>query len=460
MAKIIDPDNLSLTLGVQSSEEVVISTANRTIELTDAGTSTLDNDGVTGQCLYSFLKEEWRTDSTLSKYPFPMVSVTEESFEFVDGWKPKDETTVKFLRDCGFAIKNTSGVIVRKDMGIISLGAFAEATDQAYFQQEDGGDPTDTHIAGEMNECIQIYGDADNGNFDYTDFFNVLLREQAKTYRNYDLITQQSIAELSYKLYKLPLENSSDALKITHSDAVIAVDAPYTGISITYYAIAQSKPVGSSNYNFDKIITCNGGTLEQIYEKVQYLLRQSEDIDSGAGTVRGDTADSLLYFVGNELYCETGVYLEGFSAVDTNRHYPKDTSGIVRAYPYVAAGTISFNTNFANDADTVYRVYITNDDVGDNTGRDYRTDNAMLLNDASGTPISGDLGGASEVTFDIDFDGNVQRGASSAGTNIPYTAVAIGLKTGKFAVATGNITRSTTNVINLSGELERAYLNP
>ena len=65
----------------------------------------MSNDGVTGQAFYSFLKEEWKTDASLIPYPFPMVSITPEQFEFIDGWRPSDinVTTVYQLIEAGAA---------------------------------------------------------------------------------------------------------------------------------------------------------------------------------------------------------------------------------------------------------------------------------------------------------------------------------------------------------------------
>ncbi len=51
MALIIDPDNLN------QGTEVVIVEGSKTIQLLVAGN--LSTDGVTGQALYSFLKEEF-----------------------------------------------------------------------------------------------------------------------------------------------------------------------------------------------------------------------------------------------------------------------------------------------------------------------------------------------------------------------------------------------------------------
>jgi hypothetical protein len=60
------------------------------------------------------------------------------------------------------------------------------------------------------------------------------------------------------------------------------------------------------------------------------------------------------------------------------------------------------------------------------------------------------------IGFDYDYDGNIQRGGSSAGTNAPFTAVALGLSGAQYVVTTGSITRSTANVINFVA-LERNY---
>ena len=72
MTPIIDPDNLN------QGTEITISTSAKTIALNVTGN--LSNDCVTMQALYSFLKEEWKSDGNLIPYPFPMVSITPEQF--------------------------------------------------------------------------------------------------------------------------------------------------------------------------------------------------------------------------------------------------------------------------------------------------------------------------------------------------------------------------------------------
>jgi hypothetical protein len=109
-------------------------------------------------------------------------------------------------------------------------------------------------------------------------------------------------------------------------------------------------------------------TKTEIYEKVQYLLRQAADIDSTDATVSGDTADELLEFVGSDLLAGSktpsnpngggsGVIIEGFDSNDTNNLFFYDNVGTKYNYPYVAAGSITFNINLTGDSDPDYWMF-------------------------------------------------------------------------------------------------------
>ena len=454
MTKIIDPDNLN------QSTELIFDTINKTIQLLIAGN--LSNDGVAIQCVYSFCKEEWKNDATLIKHPFPLKPIDGPSgtqFDLVSGWNWKDTTTTGLIRDGGWALKNISGVSEEEWLNLTSLGAFDDSnSDQAYYIQTTDGAPTSITLTGEVNQAIKIYGDASHGDFDYRDFFVMFLREEQKSYDKYDLLTAQNISALTYKKYALPLSNAAD-LKVTHTDAEVAI-APYTGIDITYYETNQFKAIGSGSYGFKYIIDGDNKSLEQIYEKTQYQLRQTGDIDEGAGSVRGDTADELIYFIGNTLYTKRSVFVENIQSTDQNRIVFLDDTGTERTYPYASAGSIAFNTALQNDANAVYRMYFTNNDAGDNDGSDFGTDSAILVNDNSGTPISGTVSAQASITFDFDYDGNTQRGAGSVGTDAPVTLVALGLDTAQYVTVTGTIERTKANNFSFVANDELTYNNP
>lgn len=496
MPLITDPDLLS------QGTEVTINTSAKTIALNIAGN--LTTDGVTLQGLYSFLKEEWKNDSNLIKFPFPMLAITNKQFELLNGWDFANLSTKRLIRSGGWALKDGNGVSQEEWAGIISLGTIG-STDQVYYQQANGEAPTNIVLTGPVNQAVQIYGDATHGNFDKRSFFKIFVREYQKSYASAQL-SDIGVSTMTYEVYSFPLQNSAD-LKITNSDVTVGSNAPYTGIDVTFLsgtgftawttatsyvinnvvsfsgrwyrcisnhtssganqppnatfweAYAGERQIGSSYYAYNVIVDGNNATAEQIYEKIQYLLRQNSDIDSGSGTVTGKTAADILEFVGDTLKTKTGVYVDSFSNSDRNRIVFRDLSATERTFPYVAILTLQFNENLRNDPSAIYRVFFTNDDAGSNAGNDYGTANAIIVNDNTATPMSGNISGAPSVSLTFDYDANVQRGAGSAGTDAPITVIATGLGTAQFVSATGTIQRSISNVVSLTANLERNYQN-
>jgi hypothetical protein len=522
MAIITDPDNLN------QATEITINTGLRTFTLNVAGN--LSNDGVTLQALYSFFKEEWKSDNTLIPHPFPMVSITPEQFEFVDGWAPADDTTRKLIRLGGWREIDENNVLQQEHAGIVTLGTFEDAlNDLAYYQV--GNDPTDIvsgsrnfAFAGPVNEAIRIYNNVtnaltssgfaissnntisrslgswisdgyvvggqaiianaeDTGNngtwlinsmsngllvvsgsgltnnaadttmtvaASYRNRLKVFLRVRdgdtnGKTFAQSDL-TGIGVTTLQNQVYRFPLSNTAD-LKISTSDATISGSSPYTAITVRYFSqsfaqdvdtdgvtrqfgividagtysgidgavssggsvlntvagnipstiyssgtltihespasgtysiigstptsvtIASTFPSTQANLSFTlQRTTPVTSTAEEIYEKVQYLLRQSADIDSTPAIVTGRTADNLLTFVGDTLVAGRsipnnpnnggrGVCIQGFSSNDTNRLIFTDNSGVERTFPFVAAGTITFNPNLVDDTDGEYWMF-------------------------------------------------------------------------------------------------------
>tara|TARA_R110000772_G_scaffold100358_4_gene200687 strand:- start:1996 stop:3312 length:1317 start_codon:yes stop_codon:yes gene_type:complete len=438
MSLIFNPSNVS------QGTEITIDTASLTFTLNPTGN--LSDDGITGQALYSFFKEEWKSDPSLIPYEFPMESLTPEQFEFRKGWKPADDSTRNLLRSCGWRELDASNAVLREYVGIVSLGAI-DPSDTAYYAFANESAKTSFDFPGVINQGIQTFGDGSNGAFDNrAQVLTLYIRIQGKLY-GISTSTSIGLTNISYIAYRFPLSEAAD-LKITVADAVIDADLPYTGMSINYGA--DTKDIGGVDYNFDVVIDGNSGTAEQIYAFIQRQLRQSGDIDDAAGSEIGELADALLGFVGDTLKTSQGVYIDNFQANDTNRIIFTDTNSTEVQFPFVAAGSINFNSNLVNDAAAIYRVFFTSS---------FGSSSALLVNDNSGTPISGNVGGASSISFDFDYDGNAQ-GGRTPGTDAGVIVVAIGEGTAQYVLAEGTIGRSVGQNISLVSTLERNYSNP
>ncbi|MBV5343359.1 hypothetical protein JZU68_07020, partial [bacterium] len=101
-------------------------------------------------------------------------------------------------------------------------------------------------------------------------------------------------------------------------------------------------------------------TLEQIYTKMQYLLRQATDINTGgtAGVKTGKIQSALLSFVGDTLITSQSVYIDNIQGADSNRIEFYDDSNVKHTNPYTAAGTITFNAPLVG-AGSSYRLMYT-----------------------------------------------------------------------------------------------------
>lgn len=448
--KIIDPDFLVV------GTELTVNLAALTYTLNVAGN--LGNEGVSLQALYSKFKELW-LGTPYQLYPFPMYAIDAEAGKYqigtdgsnFSGWKPASDATRALHRDGGWEEYSAAGALTRVYAGVVTLGTVG-ATDQLYCQRTPTGPAINFNYTGPVNEGVQVYGDAANGNLDERAFFKVFARIQGKSF------DQKKLSDSGYsvtgpRLMTFAVQNQSD-LKIAASDATISAGAPYTAITVTYFGADQNRTIGGTAYPFRTIINGANATAEQIYAKVQYLLRQNSDIDAGAGVVTGKTADSLLSFVGDTLITATGVYIDNFNTNDTNRITFTDKNGVARTFPFVAAGTLAFNANLSGDAAAVYRMFFKTNPAGN-----FGTSSAVTVNNSAGAPIAGTVSANSEIAFDFSYDSNVQ-GGRAAGVDATVVVVSVGKTSGKYVSTEFTLGRAVGQRITLVAEKERSYLNP
>jgi len=464
MAKITDPD--SLNVGV----EITIDTSAKTFTLLVAGNITSAKEGVTLQALYSKFVDLWLT-STYNKFPFPMYVIDALSGQYVfgfdgssySGWKPSNDATRQMLRDGGWSEYSAGGSLNRQYVGIVSLGDVSDGA-QLYYQRTTNGSPTNFTFTDEVNEGIQVYGDASNGNFDSRTFFKSYVREYAKTYKDSVLADTGKTATSAYIVNMLL--NNADDLKIEATDVVTTGTAPYSGVHVSYFTGNQTRSIGGINRQFNKIIQGNGATAEQIYTKIQYDLRYTGNINfqdpwmsgpvSGLqGAITGKIASTLLTFVGDTLYTSSGVYIDNYDTDDINRLVFVDNTNTERSEPYTAAGNLSFNSFLTQSGLGYYRMYF-NDFTGGLSGFNYGQASGVTVLDASSAPIAGTIS-SSTIAFTYAYDSNTQSGRTAA-LDVGVTVVAGNAGFAKPVVTTHTITRAVGQNISLVAEQDRAYL--
>lgn len=456
MAKLTSKSSLNV------GTEIVIDEPNKTIQLVEAG-NLVAKDGVTLQAVYSKMVDLWAT-STYQDSPFPMYAIDALSGQFqigtdgatYSGWNWADNTTRNMLRDGGWAEYNASGVKTAEYCGFVGLGSITPATTcQPYYHLATSDGPTNFPFTDQFNVGVKVY---DNVSLDKRTYAKCFIREYGKKFKSSILADTGSTGTGPFK--QNFLVSNEDDLKITGllgsdqatADAAMS-GAPYNGITVAYYSANQTRTIAGVSRNFKIIIEGNGGTLEQIYAKIQYLLRQNSNINTGgdAGTKTGKVQDELLRFVGDTLVTSQSVYIDDVLAADSNRVEFYDDSNTLRTNPYTAAGTMTFNAPLVGSGSS-YRLMF-KDPPG--AGNDFGESGAITVNDASSTPITGTISSGS-IAFTYDYDGNTQ-GGYTAGTDRNVVLIGIKPGAGKYVAAEGVLSRSKAISLSLVAEADRVY---
>lgn len=426
MALITDPDNLrDATVAGDSAQNILIDTANRTIKVRNNAASSnpnkgpeLSNDGVTHQALYSFLKEEWKNDPNskdLIAYPFPLIAITPEQFEWRFGWSPADDSSRSLLRTGGwreFDVDNST--LKREYIGTISLGNIqgtptegdAGSINQhkvyyAFFDSADGtssAGPFNYDYSGEVNQAVQTL---DSTSFDRRgDILRLFIRSQpyagiqSETAWTFDQTDTVDIGlsagtTLPYNTQRFPLAEGEDLNILDRAgadltDTIIGTNSQVgekysqqgDGPTIEYLAadvadttLGYTQDLLNGPFNFGILIDATSPTVtnlsnQELYSWVQYNLRQDSDIEFAAGTVKlGRLQDELLAFVGPTLTTKlatnldqsgtkTGTAITSINPADINNTQLRDTvNNALQSFPFSATVTVTFSNDILTDSD-------------------------------------------------------------------------------------------------------------
>lgn len=250
---------------------------------------------------------------------------------------------------------------------------------------------------------------------------NLGVGEALADYTGGTLIVHEGTNQGSYTISGTPVDNAG-TLEVT----LVGTPLTVTG-SNESFTLERATPLTA--------------TKNEIYEKIQYQLRQATDIDETASTVIGLMTGGLAQFVGPDITFGlgstnpngggTGVIVEGFDANDTNNMFFVDNTGTTRNFPFVAAGTLNFNTNLTGDTDPEYWLYFQFTE---------RVTNGTI-----------DTVGNTGSTYDLESDASVLP-AFNVNDYVRISGFAQAANNGLFRVTAVNVSQSDYSVIRVDGE--------
>jgi hypothetical protein len=316
----------------------------KTIEFQEAGGLSFV-DGVSGSALHSELITLWH-DSDLDVYAPPTTSIEPraKSLALINGWALHNANTINAIRDSALEVRDTATSAARLIYGLLISGDLNESTDQMNFWPDSDAEmdaPTAAVMTGYINQLILLVDTANS--VDDRGTWYVRCAEPGKQ------ILYETVNAQFAEIYTVGNNNPVDP-KLADpgtgtpfvSDGTIAAGGIYA--DILYYEDADSVYAGSvdgTNYNFVGYVDADGQTNEAVHAKINYLWRQSTDINSdGTGpSRRGDKQPPLTTFSG-DLFTVIG-YLLNFNGAQRNNLRLVDTGGTTRSWPPVNTITVS-----------------------------------------------------------------------------------------------------------------------
>ncbi|MHC4690983.1 MAG: hypothetical protein ACYS5F_15360, partial [Planctomycetota bacterium] len=220
-------------------------------------------DGATLQAIYSFLKEEWKTQTSsgaggaltdLIQFIFPLESITREQFEIGgathSNWDWKDDETRNLIRTAGWNKLNAAGTVQQQYAGIVTLGSLDSDT-QVYYQQIDStsgtvSDPKNFVLLGAVNQAILFNDPAGTvNNEDNSQFLKLFARKKGKSYPSSD-IGAIGVTDLENIVNRFPLTHADDPA-IVETDGTLAGTGVWQATASLFSASNGSTSAQSSS---------------------------------------------------------------------------------------------------------------------------------------------------------------------------------------------------------------------
>ena len=404
-------------------------TDHATLDLTGHGGGLTDPnplirlDGVKFEAIYAFENQERRVDETLRVFDRFTAGTFKfgGAYDFVNGRKPADDATRKLFRGSGHR-ELTGSTVNRIYFGLKGLGAIEAASIPSY-QAAQYGTSTAFTKPGNIDEAIQVFGDAANGNFDNTlssHYFSI------RTYgQNYDRIstgTTLGIAELGGYSTGAALNESAHLTTVPETYPLVDVfggaqTTPWTGMTLEKLAAGQVESgfAGADGTFTWTLNNTAGGTLDQCVAYLDAIAQADAVVTTGTASLNGKDYDTWYeYTATGKVRPITGaadglgVFIEGLVGADKVRVEFSDDTDTVCVYPVYTAVSIELGQGAIDDTQAWFHGF---------EAALYNTAGAVTYTDATATAVKGTADNTSPfitgantfISFEHDFttDGTV-----------------------------------------------------
>jgi hypothetical protein len=266
----------------------------------------------TVQNWYSFMIESWIAESALYNVAFPFSTNGPNSFTLSDGWEWGDgATSIAYLSRDGMRYTD-GGVITASWAAFLTVGVPSGET--LRYQQSDGGTTVSAAATGELDQLIQIYGDATHGNFDDTNY--LVMKVQAEGYDEAVVNVVGLYGTLEDQFYVVGIAPTPNG--------VATGDPGISGVTITDHG---ASPVTWNGKNFSITITdsAGGNSGTNIMRWLRYNFEQGGSFQGTDAFNWHDLVQvngSFFKTIRGTIYGDVGASLKGVRVVKNDGTTP------------------------------------------------------------------------------------------------------------------------------------------
>lgn len=258
----------------------------------------------TVQNWYSFMIESWISQSALANVEFPLSTNGPNSYTLGLGWEwdlAGYPNSIKNLSFAGMRYVSAGAAVTAIWSGVYSVGT--AAGQQAYYLQSDGGTPTAAQNTGQVDQLVQVYGDATHGNFDYRSF--LVFKIQLDGYDQAEANVVSTYGNVADQLYVFALSATSNGLttgnpSLANPPAIADhYSAPVTWNGKSYSIVITDSAAGNTGTMIDRWLRYNyslGGTFQgkNAFDWPDLIHTDGSLFQSVRGYVYGDGTPTTL----------------------------------------------------------------------------------------------------------------------------------------------------------------------
>ncbi len=438
--------------------EIITVEEQATINMTSRGGGATDpnplsqQDGIKLEALYAFEREQRRLDETLRRYDYFFKGTFKfgGAYELVNGRKFDDangsNTSLTVddrykIRSSGWIERNAAGAIGRIYYGVRSLGNI-EASSAPFYQLSAGGPVTDFDKVGPVDEAIQVYGDNAIDSTTTTFDNRTYMAMSVRTYGfNYDqkILADSGIVEMGGYASGFALTESEHLTTNTTDHPLASVynvnPALQTGVWANMTLEELDVPQVETGFNevdgsFSWVLNNPGGaSLSQCVAYLDAISRVDADINAHAtNTTFGKRVPTwYTYNAAGKILPRTnivnkGLFIEGLLGADKTAVVFTDDNGNAKTYPNYLSVSVNIGAEAVADPLSWFHAFFLN---GPGAGDDFNTSGALVVQDASGNPVKGNVSAhaylsGNSLIWEFDHAGDTIGGTAGTDKSIVF----------------------------------------